>query len=173
MDIGRREFVAGALGLGVLGAGAYTATSGDTGTVEAFELETLEAPGSEAGTADIPRSGDVTVVKFFATWCGSCASMMPEVRTAYEEIGDDVQFVSVTYEPLGHAVTSDDVADWWRNHDGAWTVAHDADFLLTDSLGVGGVPTTVVLDAENHVVAHDTGYKTEEEILGAVERASG
>lgn len=163
--------MAGALGLGALGAGAYVATSGETGTVEPIEVDTIEAPGSEAGTKTVPERGTVSVVKFFATWCSVCSSMMPEVRAAYEEVGDEVNFVSVTYEPLGHSVTREDVAEWWRDHDGAWTVAHDAEFKLTEALGVAGVPTTAVLDEENRVVFNEGGYKTEDRIVEAVEKA--
>jgi protein-disulfide isomerase-like protein with CxxC motif len=97
--------------------------------------------------------------------------MMPEVRAAHEEVGDEANFVSVTYEPLGHSVTRADVADWWRDHEGAWTVAHDAEFVLTDALGVAGVPTTTVLDEQNRVVLNEGGYKTEEDFVEAVEKA--
>ncbi len=167
----RRELIAGALGLGTVGVGAYLATNSETGTVEPTEVETIDAPGSEAGTKAVPERGTVSVVKFFATWCTTCASMMPEVRAAHEGVGDGAEFVSVTYEPLGHSVTRDDVAEWWQDHDGAWTVAHDAEFELTEALGVAGVPTTAVLDAQNRVVLNEGGYKTEDEFVEAVERA--
>jgi thiol-disulfide isomerase/thioredoxin len=167
----RRELIAGAIGLGTVGVGAYLTTRAETGTVEPIEVETIEAPGSEAGTMTVPKRGTVSLVEFFATWCTTCSSMMPEVRAAHDEVGDEADFVSVTYEPLGHSVTRDDVAEWWQDHDGAWTVAHDAEFELTEALGVAGVPTTAVLDAENRVVLNDGGYKTEDEFVEAVERA--
>jgi thiol-disulfide isomerase/thioredoxin len=167
----RRELIAGAIGLGTVGVGAYLTTRAETGTVEPIEVETIEAPGSEAGTMTVPKRGTVSLVEFFATWCTTCSSMMPEVRAAHDEVGDEAEFVSVTYEPLGHSVTRDDVAEWWQDHDGAWTVAHDAEFELTEALGVAGVPTTAVLDAENRVVLNDGGYKTEDEFVEAVERA--
>jgi thiol-disulfide isomerase/thioredoxin len=167
----RRELIAGAIGLGTVGVGAYLTTRAETGTVEPIEVETIEAPGSEAGTKTVPKRGTVSLVEFFATWCTTCSSMMPEVRAAHDEVGDEADFVSVTYEPLGHSVTRDDVAEWWQDHDGAWTVAHDAEFELTEALGVAGVPTTAVLDAENRVVLNDGGYKTEDEFVEAVERA--
>jgi len=166
----RRELIAGALGLGTVGGGAYLATNSETGTVEPAEVETIDAPGSQAGTTTVPERGTVSLVKFFATWCTTCSAMMPEVRAAHDEVGDEAEFVSVTYEPLGHSVTRDDVADWWREHDGDWTVAHDAEFELTEALGVAGVPTTAVFDAENRVVLNEGGYKTEDEFVEAVER---
>lgn len=167
----RRELIAGLLGLGTVGAGAYIATRSETGTVEPVELETIEAPGSEAGTTTVPESGTVSVVKFFATWCSTCSAMMPEVRAAHDEVGDKAEFVSVTYEPLGHSVTRADVAEWWHDHEGEWTVAHDAEFELTEALGVAGVPTTAVLDEQNRVVLNEGGYKTKDEFVETVEEA--
>jgi len=164
----RREFIAGGLGLGALGVGAYVATSGETGAIEPTELETVDAPGSEAGTATVPEPGKVSLIEFFATWCSVCSSMMPELRAAHKGMDGNVQTVSVTYEPLGHSVTREDVTEWWRDHDGAWTVAHDDDFELTDALGVAGVPTTVVFDEQNRVVLNEAGYKSKDDFLKAV-----
>lgn len=175
VDISRREVIAGALGLTVLGAGAAyaarpTASEDGDGSVAPVEIETLDAPGSEAGTVEVPRRGDVSVVEFFATWCGVCAGMMDDLNEVNDEIGDDVQFISVTNEPVGHTVTRDEVVDWWRDHGGNWTVGMDDDLMLTDALDGTSVPTTVVLDEENRVVYSGTGEKTADEILEQVEQ---
>jgi thiol-disulfide isomerase/thioredoxin len=168
----RRDFVAGALGLAAVGAGvAYTRSGGDEGTVSPVEVETLDAPGSEAGTVEVPRRGEVTFVEFFATWCTVCKGMMEEVAAAHEEVGNEVQFLSVSNEPVGHTVTREEVVDWWRENDGAWTVGVDGDLRLTETLDAAGVPTTVVVDAENRIVTAETGRKTADEIVEAVESA--
>lgn len=168
----RRDFVAAALGVGALGAGAaYVRSDGGDGSVSPVKVETLDAPGSEAGTAEVPRRGSVTFVEFFATWCEVCEGMMDEVAAAHGEVGDGVQFLSVSNEPVGHTVTRDEVVGWWRENGGDWTVGVDTDLRLTDALDAAGVPTTVVVDAENRVVSSGTGRKTTDEIVGAVEKA--
>jgi thiol-disulfide isomerase/thioredoxin len=172
VSVRRRDFVAGALGLAAVGAGvAYTRSGGDEGTVSPVEVETLDAPGSEAGTVEVPRRGEVTFVEFFATWCTVCKGMMEEVAAAHEEVGSEVQFLSVSNEPVGHTVTREEVVDWWRENDGAWTVGVDGDLRLTETLDAAGVPTTVVVDAENRIVTAETGRKTADEIVEAVESA--
>jgi thiol-disulfide isomerase/thioredoxin len=168
----RRDFIAGALGLAAVGGGvAYTRSGGDSGSVTSVEVETLDAPGSEAGTAEVPRRGEVTFVEFFATWCTVCKGMMDEVARAHEEVGEEVQFLSVSNEPVGHTVTRGEVVEWWRQNGGGWTVGVDGDLRLTEALDAGGVPTTVVVDAENRIVTADTGRKTSDEIVEAVESA--
>ncbi len=172
IGVRRRDFVAGALGLAAVGGGAaYLRSSEVGGAVTPVEVETLDAPGSESGVVEIPRRGEVTFVEFFATWCRVCQDMMDDLGEAYERVGDDVQFVSVTNEAVGHTVTREEVVDWWREHDGAWTLGVDDGLRLTDALDASGIPTTVVIDASNNVVSTDTGEKTADEIVGDIERA--
>jgi len=168
----RRDFVAGTVGLAALGAGAaYASRSPDDETVQPVEVETLDAPGSEAGAIEVPRKGEVTLVEFFATWCTVCQGMMGDLREVNEEVGDEVQMVSVSNEPIGHTVTREEVVEWWRENGGAWTVGVDGDLVLTDALDATSVPKTVVLDEKNEVVVSETGEKTADEIVESVREA--
>lgn len=166
----RRELIAGLAGLATVGTAAWASqqqlgggrqqgTGSAPGTsaestatgVSPVTLETVAAPGSEAGTVAVPARGTVTFVSFFATWCHVCESEMPALADAHSSLGEDLQFVSVTNEPVGHSVSRADVADWWREHDGNWPVALDAELALTEALSVAGVPKSFVLDADNQV----------------------
>lgn len=167
----RRDFIAGALGVAAVGAGAAYVGSDSDDAVTPVEVETLDAPGSDAETVEVPRRGDVTFVEFFATWCHVCQGMMDEVAAAHDEVGDDVQFLSVSNEPVGHTVTRDEVVEWWQKNNGDWTVGVDGDLRLTEALDAAGVPTTVVVDAGNRIVTAETGRKTSDEILEAIESA--
>ena len=172
----RRDVLAGAAALAVAGGGAAVAIGGwepweDGEAIEEFELPGIDAPGSQAGTVVVPERGSVTVLELFATWCGVCADLMEPMAAVNEEVGEDVQFVSVTNEPLGRTVTEADVADWWERHDGAWQVAHDDGLELTSALGASGVPYTVVLDEDNVVTWSDSGYKSADELLEPIEAA--
>ncbi len=173
----RREVLAGAAGLAVLGGGAAAVNgwnpleSGDA--VDPVELETIDAPGSEAGTAAVPERGRVTFVELFATWCTVCEGMMPTLAEVHEGVDDDVQFVSVTSEPVGNTITRDDVANWWRDHDGNWPVALDSDLELTEALDASGVPYAFVLDESNVVTWSGRGEKSADEIASAIADARG
>lgn len=169
----RREVIAGLGSLAVLGGGAALAFgTGDGGSegVEPLDIETLDAPGSTAGTISVPERGRVTVLELFATWCGVCESTMPELAEAHEAVGDEVQFVSVTNEPLGETVTREDVAEWWTDHGGNWTLGVDDDLELTQRLDATGVPHTVVFDADNRIAWQHHGRTTAAELEGVVRR---
>ena len=45
-----------------------------------------------------PLKGDVTVVEFWATWCGPCRAGMPHISELQREYGDKVRFIGVTRE---------------------------------------------------------------------------
>jgi thiol-disulfide isomerase/thioredoxin len=156
----RREVIAGVGSLAVLGGGAALAfdnTGSDGSSFESLQLETIDAPGSSDGAVTVPERGRVTVLELFATWCGVCESMMSEMATAHQRLGREVQFVSVTNEPLGETVTREDVSAWWVDHQGAWTLGADTDLTLTQRLDAKGVPYTVVFDAENRIAWRHRG----------------
>ena len=173
----RREVLAGAAALAVAGGGAAIATTDwtpwtDGADVSEHELPSIEAPGSAAGTVVVPERGAVSVVEVFATWCGVCADVMDPLGAVVDDLEDDVQFVSVTNEPLGGTRTHEDVADWWADHDGRWPVAHDEELDLTRELEAASVPYTVVLDAENAISWRHSGYLGADELRAAIEAAA-
>lgn len=80
-----------------------------------------------------PLKDNVTVVEFWATWCGPCRAGMPHISDLQREYGDDVRFIGVTREsenvvteflaavgPSGK--TWDEVIDYrLALDDGGWT----------------------------------------------------
>jgi thiol-disulfide isomerase/thioredoxin len=168
----RRELLAGAGSLGVLGAGAfvYSTAAPDEADIEPVPIETIAAPGSDAGEVSVPEQGRPTFLEVFATSCGICEGMMPTLQTVHDSV-DGVQFLSVTNEPIGATIKRSDVADWWREHEGNWTVGLDSDLDLTAALDVRAVPTTVVFDEQNRIVNSDTGEKSSETVIDWIESA--
>lgn len=174
MTVRRRELLVGAGSLAALGGGAAVAfdlVGSDESVIDPIDLDAIDAPGSTAGTATVPELGRVTFVELFATWCSVCQSMMPELAATYDAVGDDVQFVSVTNEPLGDTVTHEDVAEWWAEHGGSWPVAADRDLELTRALGASGVPYTFVLDERNRIVWRSRGRSNSEEMTSRIRGA--
>ncbi|SNR26251.1 TlpA family protein disulfide reductase [Halorubrum vacuolatum] len=163
---------AGAVGI-ALGGGAYAyhRRRDDGSTLAPVEVETLDAPGSEAGRREVPEPGSVTVVELFATWCSSCAAYMETLRAVEREV--DATMVSVTNEPVGVSVDRETVVDWWDEHDGAWTVGLDEDLMLTTELDATSVPYTAVIDPNGRVAYASDGTMDAAELIAEIDAVVG
>ncbi|SEV99412.1 Thiol-disulfide isomerase or thioredoxin [Natrinema salifodinae] len=158
----RRELVAGLGSIGVLAGGTGVALRGlpsfadessatsDDDSDGPIEVETVDAPGSQAGAMTVPTD-DVTVVTFFVTGCGNCQAQIPRLAEARTELaaeyGDRVSFLSVTYQSPDRLPAAE-LREWWREHGGEWSVGYDGDTSLASAYGAVGYPATLVLDAD-------------------------
>lgn len=189
----RRDVLAGLGSAGVVAGGGaisiYGLPSVDEGTDAAetgdangddtesppdpLEIETIDAPGSEAGTVLVPAPDRPTFVDLFGTWCPPCIEQMPALAEANERIGDEVLFISVTNESIGEdrAITEEELVDWWAEHDGNWLLGHDPTAELTERYLQGGYPSAVAIDADGRVQWGDSGIKTADELVAGIERA--
>lgn len=132
--------LAGCLG-GLAGRGAGATGSPDDGA--GLTLETLDVRGSPGEPVAIPAAGTVTLVDFFATWCGPCRQQMETLGTVRDDFGDELFVVSVTTESDRAAIRR-----FWREYDGRWPVALDARGDANLSYAVKGIPTLVLLGAD-------------------------
>ncbi|MDJ1434328.1 TlpA disulfide reductase family protein [Halostagnicola sp. A-GB9-2] len=184
----RRDVLAGLASVGVVGGGGVLAVRGvpsfetesddpeatdgaGTTAPDPITIETVEAPGSEAGEVRIPATERVTFVDFFGTWCPPCIEQMPALAEANDRIGSDVLFLSVTNEAVGSSVTEDELVDWWDEHDGDWLLGLDPTAELTARYLAGGYPSAVAIDTDGRVQWSDSGVKTADELVAGIERA--
>ena len=185
----RRDVLAGLGSLGVLaGAGVLArrglpssasapesaANGDDEGEDEdvarpPFEIETVDAPGSEAGTMTVPQPGTVLVVDFFQTTCATCASEMETLGAAREAVDDDVAFLSML--AYGRVGTPEAVREWWIDNDGDWPVGIQEGDELQEYYGVFRYPKTIVIDGAGHKHWDNFSEKTVDDLLAAIDVA--
>jgi len=165
----RREFIVGLGAAGIVGAGGYAAyTRGGSPGVEPVELRRFDAPGSPPGTETVPERGRVTFLEMFATWCTICERKMSELTNTHEAVGEDVQFVSVTSEPVGRSVEPADVVEWFSSLGGNWPLAHDEELELSRRVDATAVPYAVVFDEQNRIVSSSTGFADAETLIDRI-----
>lgn len=128
--------------------------------VDRYERVALGAPAPElAGqtpAGDTIRLADhlgqVTLIDFWASWCGPCISQLPELRSVYADYADRGLVI--------FGLSVDHKGDKWRaavdKHDMPWLHASDLagwDSPNANRYNVTFVPYNVLLDAEGRIIA--------------------
>lgn len=110
---------------------------------------TFEAVSLDNQTVSVPSYGmaKVTVLDFWASWCGSCQYTMPSLDRLYRDqrrSGLLVVGISVDERP-------EQALDGAYQFGVTFPVVHDRGQELQAAYGVGQVPTTFVLDQAGRI----------------------
>ena len=122
-----------------------------------FPVETVDAPGSDAGTVHVPDEDRLTLVNFSRTTCFVSQGLiadLDEARQALESsrglsVDDEdspLGFLTVFDPTTGPAPSPEDVADWATEHGTRWPIGLDETGALTGYYDVSTFPTTVLVD---------------------------
>ena len=111
---------------------------------------TLQDPHGNSHTLSAYR-GNVVVLDFWATWCGPCLAVMPDINAIHK-----------AYEGKGVIVAG---VNAWENGDPAALMkARNWEYLLllngdqvATQYQVSGIPTLVVIDQEGQIAARHVG----------------
>ena len=117
--------------------------------IETFDLKALD--GGTLRSADL--IGKVVLLNFWATWCGPCKEEMPSLGRLQEHFDSArVRVVTVTTDmyPQGIRQFLDQLAI-------RLPVAFDEDQELSRKLSVRGLPTTLVIGQDGHIVGRAVG----------------
>ena len=119
--------------------------------------------GSQIDLADY--RGKVTIVTFWASWCGPCRKELPVLGHFQKIVGRDaLEVIAVNFkEPR-----NDYRAIVRANRDLGLTFVHDARGTVSDAYGVIALPHMFVLDQDGKVAFTHRGY-SEQAIPGMVE----
>jgi hypothetical protein len=136
--------------------------NGDDGATEPpFEIATIDAPGSEAGTVRVPQSDRAMLLNFTRTQCPTSRALLSTIAEAkdgleaegYAVDGDDpdVRFCSITDGTTGPSPSDAELAAWFEDNGGDWPIGRDETGVCNDYYEVVGFPTTVAIDGEGTV----------------------
>jgi thiol-disulfide isomerase/thioredoxin len=103
-----------------------------------FELELLGGPKFHL----TQTKGKVVILDFWATWCGPCLQVMPQVERVASEFPDrDVLLVAVNLQEAPQEITS-----MLERHKLYPRVALDRDGVVAEKYAANAIPQTVVID---------------------------
>jgi cytochrome c biogenesis protein CcmG/thiol:disulfide interchange protein DsbE len=123
-------------------------------TAPDFSGHTLD--GAQVSMADY--QGKPLVLNFMATWCGPCMAEAPEIDQFYIGSRDRVGFLAIAVNDTQDALKSVLTDKGWT-----FPVMFDGDSAAS-AYGVTAIPTTVVIDAQGHIVKRIIGGTTAAEL---------
>ncbi|MDR2156613.1 MAG: TlpA family protein disulfide reductase [Clostridiales Family XIII bacterium] len=134
-----------------------------------FAVRSIDLDGAAFSGASL-KENRLTVVNFWATWCGPCVKELPALgRVANDYARRGVGIIGVLVDGVTETGKTDDGAI-----DAAKALLADADATYTSVLpdraigesylgAVSSIPTTLIVDAGGNIVTEFLGNRNEEE----------
>lgn len=139
---------------------AKTAEAGPYGQY-GFSLATVDGKLFEL----MDYHGQVTLVNFWATWCGPCRLETPALVRMQKKYGDK------GFAVIGVAVQSEEegVKEFVQEYSVPYAVGIDADSEVSSRYRLFAVPTSFLFSPEGKLIHTFTGYVRESELEGQLE----
>ncbi|KAJ3100810.1 hypothetical protein HDU97_001928 [Phlyctochytrium planicorne] len=143
--------------------------------VEGLEL----VKGEQVKIGGVTEEGRkrITVVEFFATWCGPCKTLIPNLATLQKKYASkDVNIVSISFEDKRETVQAFvETEGTGMDYTVYWDSKKNAKTILFDAANSKGFPFAVILDHDNKVLWTGNPHnkvKFEEELQKAAANAT-
>lgn len=127
-------------------------------TVPLPEFTVHDREGNEVALASM--QGKPTFVGYWATWCPPCNEEAPEIQKLYDEFGDRVNFMMISYVD-NQRETAEGIEEWLAQNGYTYPVYLD---MTGDAMIAGQVqyiPTTFLLDEQGNILYSSTGILDE------------
>ena len=113
-----------------------------------------DSDGNPVKLSDFRGKG--VVLNFWASWCGPCKMELPHFQAAYEQYGEDVQFLMVNMS-TAFGDSRDDAAAVLEEGGYTFPVYYDDLSECAYGYGINAIPVTVFIDADGNLVSAKTG----------------
>lgn len=99
--------------------------------------------------------GVVTLVAFWATWCGACKVELPTIAKLYEKLKN--KGFKVIAVNVGETIPKSEVDNMWLNMNMPFDYYMDYDNKTSEHFDISALPTNIVLDKYNKTVLTSNG----------------
>ena len=127
------------------------------------------APALPAEVLVAPRAtlaalkGRPAIVNFWASWCGPCRKEAPQISRLAASLHGRARLVGVDYSDAASGARA-----FIRAHHWTFPNLRDGSGRAGERYGLGGLPTTFVLDRNGAIVKRFVGPQTAATLLAAV-----
>ena len=107
------------------------------------DFTVTDTQGNEFTLSEALKDREAALINIWATWCPPCEGEMPMLNEVYEQYGDRVAFIALSYDDSD---TAEMIEAYRTAHGIAFPMGRDEGAALYRYCGGEGVPTTVIVD---------------------------
>lgn len=96
--------------------------------------------------------GRIVLVNFWAAWCVPCAQEIPEFMKLEQKFGSKLQVIGISIDD-----NENELRAFYKNHNMDYPVVRGDQQIADGYGGVPGLPTTYIIDQENHIWGRQVG----------------
>lgn len=113
--------------------------------------------GTSVNIQEYAKTGKITVISFWATWCGPCIKELDNIMDLYADWQKNygLELVAVT---IDDARTLPKVQSFVNGKGWTYTILTDENKDLARALNVNNPPQTILLDQDGNIVYVHNGY---------------
>lgn len=140
-------------------AAGLTASANDSTkraqTLPSVQVKTLD--GKTVNIQDFAKSGKITVISFWATWCGPCIKELDNILDVYDEWQKKygMELIAVTIDDSRNITK---VKPFVNGKGWPYTILTDENKDLARAMNVNNPPQTILINQEGHIVFVHNGY---------------
>lgn len=112
--------------------------------------------------------GRPVVLNLWASWCPPCQSEMPDFEEAYQEYGNDVEFMMVNLTD-GSRETVETATEFIKDQGFSFPVYFDTTFDAAIAYQASSIPATYFIDKDGNIIAHAAGALDKANLIKGIE----
>jgi cytochrome c biogenesis protein CcmG, thiol:disulfide interchange protein DsbE len=145
----------------VLGALCIATALFSQKTLPSANIKTMQ--GQSLNAQELGKSGKITIISLWATWCAPCKHELDAIKDYYEDWQKnyDMELVAISVDD---ARTAAKVPAMVEEKGWEYRILHDANKEFVNAANVTSVPYTLFLDRDGNIVYEHMGYSPGDEL---------